>query len=66
MSDLERKKGGQGELNKDIFLGEQYKSQGRVKKTTRLREGRRGAIDPQSQSSGFHVSRCQVSAIGLA
>lgn len=29
-------------------------------------EGWRGAIDPQSQSSGFHVSRCQVSAIGSA
>lgn len=29
-------------------------------------EGWRGAIDPESQSSGFHVSRCQVSAIGSA
>ncbi len=53
-----------GRIETKTFLRGQYKSQGCIKMG--WREGWRAAIDPQSQSSGFHVSRCQVSAIGAA
>lgn len=44
------------------FYVEKDRSQGCMKTGKGVEGGE--AIDPQSQSSGFHVSRCQVSAIG--
>jgi len=56
--------GGSRGLNKDMLWMAVQRSRLQENRVKERMEGSHWSIDPQSQSSGLHVSRCQVSAIG--